>query len=162
MKLRFILITGILCCSAMARADEPLPTPIDYIVYSSNKQCSAHAKLNTNSIIIYRLDDKKQEKSWIIPDWKRNIYLSNNCDLLFSIYDGQNLLAENDKKPSTIIVYVFRKGKESKKITLGDIYPNLDILPKTMSNFILYKQIKWDGEFLRLITVDDREINFDL
>jgi hypothetical protein len=72
-----------------------------------------------------------------------------------ALYRGANLLAEQDYDPSTVVLSFFHSGKLVKRVPLGELYSDIDVLPRTVSHYFWLKAADWDGGKWSIRTIGD-------
>jgi len=149
--------------SAAVHADEvpSVPPPTSFEARSPNGKCVAYVDASASRITGARLDDGGRREIWVIPEHQQAIRLADDCQSAMALYPGHFALMEQDHQPSTVVLSFFRSGKPVGHVRLGEVYSNIDTLPRSVSHWRWAKAAGWeDGKWL-IRTVDDREILFD-
>lgn len=135
--------------------------PRSFEVRSFNGQCVAYADAAASRIIGSSLDDKGKKELWVIPEHQQIIKLADDCRGMMALYPGYFALMWQDYIPSTVVLTFYDAGKLLRRISLGEIYPNIDELPQSVSHYTWAKAAGWEGGKWFIQTVDDRKIFFD-
>ncbi|MGH2360563.1 MAG: hypothetical protein ACRDGM_08485 [bacterium] len=162
-RLLFVAVGGLLIVDGLA-ADEPLPAPQTYTIYSNNKRFQAVLDAQRLVTTIYRVAISKGEpaaKLWEMPGWFRVAALADDGEHLVTGYDGGNLLRMHDTDDETMLTF-YRKGSPIRRVPLREIIPDRKVLRRTVSHYLWGSCRGFDakGRFL-VQTVDGREIAYD-
>ena len=107
-----------------------------------------------------RFRAQPQPEPWNLPFWNPNLVVSDDCDLLGVGYDRGSLLVLDEKKPDTAVMTFYRRGRVARVIRLGDLYPDLAVLPRTASHWRWLDSSSWSGHAWTVRTVDGRSLVF--
>jgi hypothetical protein len=150
---------------ALSHADSPPRPPYDHEVKSPSGNCVARAEANASRIVgsrlAGRLAGRQTETLWTFPAYRHVYAVADDCQTLIVIYDGANLLGLNDRDPSTVIITFYESAREVRKVTLGEIYPDLAVLERTVSHWAWYRSTGWMGKDWMVETVDGRTLTFN-
>lgn len=146
-----------LLLTAPARADSPLPPPTDHTVQSPNGRCTARASLREGRVIVVPAGDGT---GWSVPGWHRQLLASDDCRSLGVGYDGLNLLRRPDRLPGTPIMRFFHPDGPGRVVRLHQLYPDLTVMPATVSHWLPYRATHWNGQDWIMDTVDGRRLRF--
>jgi outer membrane lipoprotein-sorting protein len=163
-----ILFFNILFLTGSVRADEPLPPPADYSIFSANRKYSATFQVNEKKTTVYKLDTSSKKtnkiKMWEMDGWYRNSYLSDDGENLVIVYDGANLLSL-DYKTDEVMLKFYDKGNLLNKVRLNQLIktPMAENLEKTESHF------RWvdtygmnEKQAFEVNTVEKKKFLFDI
>ncbi len=143
-----------------ARADSPLPPPGDHEVRSPNGRCTAWAEVASAQVRVIGRASGGEVISWSVPGWHRALLVGNDCRLLGVVYAGQNLLNLGDRQAATPVLTFHGIGGIVRVVRLGDLYPDLMVLPRTASHWSWQQGSEWDGRRWTVHTVDGRVLTF--
>jgi hypothetical protein len=144
--------------NSMSRADAPPSPPQDREIRSPSGQCIARAEVAAQRIVGFRLVNRRRETLWTLLEYHQFYALADDCRTLIVIYGG--LLNLNDRYGSTVVFTFYENANEVRKITLGEIYPDLSILPRTASHWAWYQTVGWVDKDWIMKTVDGRTLTF--
>lgn len=158
-----VALAGVLAMPSPLHADSPLPARRTQKAFSPDKHFYAemHARLKTT--VIYELPPSGEpQKRWSMPGWFRVAHLSNDGSHFVTAYDGANLLALEDRKPETIMLSFYDRGRLVRHVTLGELVPDLTHLKRTESHFAWGHVDGFNAKgFYTVETVDSKTIVFD-
>ena len=130
-----ISLLAMIAVIGTALADEPLQTPSDLEVWSTNKEYVAVLKHQENKTSIFRVaPEGKREKKWGMDGWFRWTHLSNDGEYLAIPYWGANLLSL-DYKRDDIMLRLVQRGKDLSTVTLADLIEDFSKLQRTASHY---------------------------
>jgi hypothetical protein len=160
---RVLVSTAALCVggSAASRADSPLEPPRNHEVRSPDGHCVARAEVGASRIVASRLVGGRAETLWTVPAYHRFYAVVDDCRTLVVIYEGANLLDLGDRNASTVVITFYESAREVRKITLGELYPDLAAIQRTVSHWNWYRSIGWAGGGWTVETVDGRTLTFN-
>jgi hypothetical protein len=141
-------------------ADQPLPAPKDYKIYSFKKRC--YAFLDAKQKITTAYVTRTRRKLWEMPGWYRVAALADDGEHFVTGYDGGNLIPlDYDCKMAMLTFY--REGKVFRTITLEQLVPDLSKLSRTASHYSwgYYAGVEKEGIY-RVDTVDRGTLYFDM
>src|SRR5262249_1337672 len=118
--------------STPSHADSPLPPPRDHEVRSPSGRCAARAEVGASRIVVSRPAGGRTETLWTFRGYCDFDALADDCRTLVVIYGGANLLYLDDRDPSTAVIRFYDYAREVRKITLGELYPDLTVLARTV------------------------------
>jgi hypothetical protein len=147
-------------CNAALRADAPPSPPRDREVRSPSGQCVARAEVAAQRIVGFRLVNGRRETLWTLPEYRQSYAVADDCRILVVIYAGANELNLDDRYGSTLVFTFYENANEVRKITLGEIYPDLSVLNRTTSHWTWYESVGWVGKDWIMQTVDGRTLTF--
>ena len=98
---------------------------------------------------------------WTFPGHRRFYALADDCRTLVVIYDGGNLLDLDDRNASTVVVSFYEYAREVRKITLGELYPDLNVPVRTVSHWAWCQSTGWTSKGWTIKTVDGRVLTFN-
>jgi len=101
------------------------------------------------------------ETLWTLPGYRSFYALADDCRTLVVIFDGANLLDLDDCKASTVVFTFYENAREVRQITLGELYPDLTVLERTVSHFNWYRSTGWTSRGWTVESVDGRTLTFD-
>jgi hypothetical protein len=159
---RVFVSAAVLCVGCWAsRADSPREPPRDHEVWSPGRHCVARAEAGASRIVVSRFIGRGKETLWTLPGYRSFFALADDCRTLVVIYDGANLLDLDDCKASTVVITFYENAREVRKFTLGELYPDLTALERTVSHFSWYRSAGWTGRRWTVETVDGRTLTFN-
>ncbi len=142
-----------------ARADSPPPAPAGVQVASPGGTCQAIAALNPARIVV-QARSQPDRILWSLPFWDPNLVLADDCSVLGAGYDRGNLLVLSEKSPDTAVMTFYRDGQVARVVRLGELYPDLSVLPRTASHWSWLQWSEWSGRAWTVHTVDGRTLTF--
>jgi hypothetical protein len=148
-------------CTA-SLADSPLPPPEDLEVHSPNGQCVTKAEVNASRIVAFRIVDGRLEKVWTFPEYRRFYAVADDCRTLITFYPEGGRLTLQDRNSATVVFTFYEDAAEVKKITLGELYPDLGVLMRTASHWAWYRSARWVEGIWTVDTIDGRTVAFDV
>ena len=159
---RIIHLSCLLLALAIPRAhaDAPQPPPADYVVRSPNGRCAARAEVAAARVTIGGRAPGGKAVSWSVPGWHRVLLIGDDCQVLGVGYPGQNILALNDRNAGTPVMTFHRDGGPVRVVRLGELYPDLATLHRTVSHWSWQRGSEWDGSRWTVHTVDGRVLAF--
>src|SRR5262249_43183517 len=107
---------------AASLADSPLAPPRDLEVRSPDGRCVARAEVAASRIVASRVVNGRTETLWTFQGYERFYAVADDCQTLVIIYSSANLLADNNRSPSTVVFTFYDNAREARKITLGELY----------------------------------------
>lgn len=140
-----------------ARADAPSMPPADHTARSPDGRCVAHAELGRDRVIV---SGAAGGAPWIVPGWHRSVLVADGCRTIGVGYDGLSLLREGDLAAETPVLRFFHPDDPGRTVRLGELYPDLAVLPRTVSHRVLYRTTRWDGGAWTVETTDGRILRF--
>lgn len=143
-----------------ARADAPLPPPVDQVVRSPNGRCTARAEVAAAAVRVSGRAPDGRAVAWGVPGWHRDLLVGNDCRRLGVGYEGLNLLNPGDGDAATPVMTFHRNGGSARVVRLGELYPDLSVLPRTASHWSWHQGTGWDGRRWTVHTVDGRVLAF--
>ena len=155
-----------LCCLLLAlavpraHADGPQPPAADQVVRSPNGRCAARAEVAAAQVTIGGRAPGGEAVFWTVPGWHRVLLVGNDCRLLGVGYPGQNLLALGDRDAATAVMTFHREGGPVRVVRLGELYPDLTALSRTVSHWLWHLGSEWNGSRWIVHTVDGRVLAF--
>lgn len=155
-----VIGVAILCLiTAKSFADAPLPMPKSYRV--CNDDISHCANISPDSgAVVYKIegDTFSAVEAYRIPGWHRDVHLSKDGEYFMSGYGGLNLVSL-DANQNTVILTIWKKGKKSHEITLGQILKTMRSLQRTVSHYYwgINEGLTYDGKF-KIKTVEERTV----
>lgn len=159
-----VLVPGVALwagASALSYADVPPRSPFDHEVRSPRGKCIARAEAGASRIVAFRLAGRRREILWTLPGYHEFYDVADDCQTRAVIYDGANLLLLDDRDASTVVITFYESAREVRKITLGEIYPDLTVLQRTQSHWAWYQSTGWQGRDWTIKTVDGRTLKFN-
>ena len=152
----------------IAKADEPLPPPADYLILSQNKKFKAFFSVENKTTTVYEIQKikrrEKLSKIWEMPGWFRNTFLSNDGDNLVVAYDGANLL-ELDYKPEQVMISFYSRGQLLNEVRLNQLIENPvpEKLVKTVSHYQWVSTYGLNsGQVFEVNTISKKRFLFDV
>ena len=147
------------CSLTFAYADSPLLPPATHRVASANGKYAAISDPATGTKVI---DVASRKQLWSMPNWYRDIYLSNDGQHLATGYDGLNLIS-GDPDLSLEMITFWEHGRSIRVVSLGTIVPDKSILRRTFSHFAWGNIEGINGRNqLVVIRIDGREFRFNM
>ena len=146
--------------ASQAHADAPPSPPADQVVRSPNGRCTARADVASAQIRISGRTSSGEAVSWSVPGWHRVLLVGDDCRLLGVGYPGQNLLALDDLDAATPVMTFYSGHGPVRVVRLGELYPDLTVLPRTVSHWSWLRTSGWDGHGWTVQTVDGRVLTF--
>lgn len=163
-----LTFAGFFILPLAAKADEPLPPPTDYSIFSANGKYTASFQVKEKKTSVYRIDKSSPQpqkiKLWEMDGWFRNTFLSNDGENLIVAYDGANLLALN-YAPDKVMISFYRQGDLIKRVRLNQLIenPTPAKLRKTVSH---YSWVETYGlnekQFFEVNTIERKKFLFDI
>lgn len=131
-----------------------LPT---YSESSPNGGCLAYVDAASKQVTGYRLEDNSKTELWVIPHYARVVDVADDCQSAIAIYRGGGAVYGAERNPSTGVIFFYRSGKLLRKVTLGDLYPNIDALPQSVSHTLWLPNLKtvsgWENGKWFILTI---------
>lgn len=121
----------LLSCALPIRADEPLAPPTRYEVQSPSRKFVA--TLDPNSGVRVSAAGAS-EVLWASTNWFRVAFLADDGDHFVTGYDGLNLIPRDYTKDLALITF-WRREKKIRDVTVGELFPSMRILQKTVSHY---------------------------
>jgi hypothetical protein len=118
--------------SASSSANAPLPLPSKLTVCSPDRAFCAVASPTSPSLAVFPAC--ASSPLWSLPTWHRYFFLANGGDHLVLGPEGLNLLALNVRPTDSLLVFT-RRGAIVRIVRVGDLFPNLRGLQRTVSHF---------------------------
>ena len=156
-RLSYLLLA---LATSRAHADAPQPPPTDHVVHSPNERCTGRAEVAAAQVRISGLAPGGKAVSWTVPGWHNVLLVGNDCRLLGVGYPGQNLLALGDRDAGTPVMTFHRDDGPVRVVRLGELYPDLTVLHRTVSHWSWELGSEWDGNRWTVHTVDGRVLTF--
>lgn len=139
-------------------ADQPLPAPADYKVFTANKRYYAFLDAKKKCTTAFQASTKS--KLWEMRGWYRVAALADDGEHMITGYDGGNLIPMK-YDPKMVMLTFYRQGKPFKSVTLRELLPDLSKLRETASNYSWGVYAGFEGNLYRVDTEDGRTLHFD-
>lgn len=158
----FILL-GTALSYAPARADQPPPPPSDRTVthfdrYGDGGTCTIHSQLNQKRTIAIKTKGTESQLLWEVPGWHAIFFATGDCRTLVIMHTRANLLYLDQRRPDTVVIEVFRDGKVSRRVLLGEVFPDLTPIERTVSHWSWLRGFHMHQDAFVLETVDGRTV----
>ncbi|HEY4253403.1 MAG TPA: hypothetical protein VGM87_19500 [Roseomonas sp.] len=124
---------------------------------SPNGRCAAQASLREDRVTIAPVAGGA---GWSVPGWHRVLLVADDCRTLGIGYDGANLLRRPDRLPETPVMRFFHPDGPGRVVVLRQLYPDLAVMPATVSHWLLYRSSQWNGRDWVVETADGRVLRF--
>ena len=145
---------------SQARADAPMTPPVDHVARSPNGRCTARAGVAAAQVRVSGRAPDGRAVAWSVPGWHRDLLVGNDCRWLGVGYEGLNLLNLGDGDAATPVMTFHADGGPARVVRLGELYPDLSVLPRTVSHWSWNRGTEWDGRRWTVHTVDGRVLAF--
>ena len=113
-------------------ADAPKAAPRDVKVYSPHKKFYAVSFFGPQKTAVFPPTPARTTPRWEIPGYFPVLFLSDDGEHLVVGYPGGNIL-DADAPPSAPFLTFYEHGRQVARLTIADIFPHLDALPKSTS-----------------------------
>lgn len=130
-----------------------------YEVRSASGICKAIVDIEKNQIRAYRLDPNGGKPIWTLDGYASAISISDDCLSLIASGGGDRLFLGNGK-PSDDVLTIYREGRRIRHITLGEVYPALDVVSRSHPGEFWFMLLSWKGSDIVIHTVDGRTVTF--
>jgi len=145
-----ILFIILLCITSVSHADEPLPDPKTYQVWSENKKYFAEINLEDDLTTVFRIGKNEERKElWQMYGWFRWAYLSNDGMYIGIPFWGESLIPRDYRKEQVVFRLV-KEGKLIRVIRLNELIENFNNLIETASHYYWgnYRGFNNNNEFI--------------
>lgn len=153
-------IGGLLIISAPKGHADYAPSIRDlktYSISSPNGRCLAYVDAASEHVTGYRLEDNGKTELWVIPQYALVVDVADDCQSAIAIYRGGGMIYGPEHHPLTGVIFFFRSGKLLRKMALGELYPNIDALPRSVSHTIWLPNLKtvsgWENSKWFILTL---------
>ncbi len=144
----------------MSRADAPLAVKSRVKVYSPNRHFYALSVLAERKTSVYRATAPRTPL-WEMEGYRSILFLADDGQHLVQGYKGGNLL-DAHVTPDDMFLTFFVPSRQAGSITVGELFPHLDQLPRTASNITWGNFWGFDSaKRFAIVLSDGRKIVFD-
>lgn len=148
---------------AHAAADSPPAALVDAQTYSQNRRYFAVSELRSSRTRVFGSGHKKTHL-WEFPGFYPVLFVANDGKHLVVGHPDGNLLPKNARADEPFLIFYTAKKTDVviRKLTIGDIFPDLSLVPKTVShrawgNYLGFDHANWFG----IVLFDGRVLLFD-
>lgn len=156
-----VLAAGSLAGPLHAIADTPLSQPSPSIECSPNGKVCIEMKPDSGGRVYRKGPGGEQIDLWVMPDWHRAVFVSDDGRHLVKCYGGLNLVPlDYDRDMS--LVEVWRQGAFIHRLSLRAVVGNLSAMPRTASHYAWGDCLRFESETRFVIALEGYAANGDL
>lgn len=162
-------------------ADEPLPLPRNYdFCHRNAPQVCAQVDTEAGTTLSYP-SATGAIVTWKLAKWYRHLELSRDGKHVVTLYNGDYLLAYNDKNDDTVLLELWQAPTDAsqtgvllRQVRLAEFFTDLELLQPTVSHWYwgdVRRRFEEDGaqgetislmDSLAIKTIDGRLFTFDM